>query len=239
MYLIIPAHNEAKRISPTLRDYLQYFPDIKIIVVLSNCTDKTEAVVDAVSKQYLGRVFCLSAPKIKGNTKGWAVRTGINYVINNTNSDFVGFIDADNSVSPNQFEKLTVWQDKFEVIVSSRYLPDSQLIDRDSNLRKLGAYVFRKLVRLLFKLPVVDTQCGGKVFKTAALKEITNKLAVNDMTFDVEILFLLHRAGYQIKEVPVVWRENSASTISTSQVNFLLTSVQMLWSLLKIRSRNI
>ena len=45
--VIIPAYNEEKRISSTLSEYLEYFPDtVRFFVVLNGCHDNTQDVVD-------------------------------------------------------------------------------------------------------------------------------------------------------------------------------------------------
>jgi len=237
MYLIIPARNEAKRIGKTLQEYLDHFPAIKILVVLSNCNDNSEKVIQSFQLKFPDSLEYITAQLIPGNSKGLAVRQGFEYVLRNKRTDCIGFIDADNSVAPFEFAKLLDSIKENEAVISSRYLPTSRLLDRDSVLRKTASWLFRKLVAILFRLPLVDSQCGGKIYKTVAIKKIIDKLAVNDMTFDIEILYLLKRHGLKIKEVPIVWRENIASTISTSGPTFIRTSVEMFWSLLKLRWR--
>ena len=51
--IVIPAHNEEKRIDKTLKKYSEYFKNLKgekvldyeLIVVLNACTDNTEKIV--------------------------------------------------------------------------------------------------------------------------------------------------------------------------------------------------
>jgi len=237
MYLIIPTRNEALRIGKTLQEYFDYFPAIKILVVLSNCTDNTDEVIKSYQSKFYDSLEYITAHSVSGNSKGLAVRQGFEYILKNKQTDHIGFIDADNSVAPPEFAKLINPDKQNEAVISSRYLPSSQLLDRDSVLRKIASCSFRMLVKFLFRLPLTDTQCGGKLYQTAAMRNIIGKLAVNDMTFDIEILYLLKRSGFRIKEVPIIWRENIASTISTSGITFIKTSVQMFWSLLKLRWR--
>ena len=55
--IVIPAHNEEKRIRPTLNEYAsflskRYKKDFEILVILNACTDKTLDVVKDVAKKY-------------------------------------------------------------------------------------------------------------------------------------------------------------------------------------------
>lgn len=236
MYLIIPAKNEAHRITATLTDYLQAFADLRLMVVLNNCTDDTEAVVRHVQADFPDRLELVVLPERNGNTKGYAVREGLRRALTQQPTEtWFGFIDADNSVSPVEFAKLIPYTAEAKVVVSSRYLPDSLLKDRDAFFRIVASYVFRKLTAVLFHLKVVDTQCGGKLYHREILEKILPRSRVSDMTFDVEFLYLARRSGATLKEVPIIWRENKASTISTSFLQFLKTSIQMFFSLIQIK----
>lgn len=241
MIIIIPAKNEENRIGPTLEAYLQWFANVKIVVVITPGTDQTEDVINKYQNLFPGRIDYFSLEKFVGNSKGRAIRAGFKYALKNYQGEnLIGFIDADNSLEPAEFKKLVENITKFDVAIASRYLPESVLSDRDSRLRVIASLLFRYLVKILFGLKVVDTQCGGKLFKREVVAEILPKLQIDDMTIDVEILYYCQKFAKTIKEVPVVWREKQASTISTSPVQFLKTSWRMLKSLLrlKVRSKN-
>jgi len=237
MIIIIPARNEAHRIGKTLEAYLQYFTEVKAVVSLSACEDDTRGVVSAISKRYPGRVDIIESTPVSGNTKGKAVRDGWRYAVDTYADEYIGFIDADNSVTPEEFNKLVGALPGHEGAISSRYLPESYLKERDSLMRILASHFYRHFVRTLFNLPYLDTQCGGKLYTRKALIGILPKLRTNDMTFDVEVLYLLDKSGVSVVEVPIVWRENIASTISTSKKKFITTSLQMFLSLLRLRYR--
>jgi len=240
MIIVIPAKNEEQRIGPTLAAYLNKFTDIKLVVVITPGTDQTEKVIINYKNLYPGRIDYFSLEKFVGNSKGKAIRVGFKYVLENYPAEnLIGFIDADNSLEPVEFGKLVSYLSDYDLAIASRYLSESVLIDRDSRLRVVASLLFRYLVKILFGLKVVDTQCGGKLFRRQVILEILPKLQIDDMAIDVEILFLSKQLGKTIKEVPVVWREKQASTISTSQVNFIKTSWRMLRSLVKLRLKSL
>jgi glycosyltransferase involved in cell wall biosynthesis len=239
MIIVIPAKNEEHRIGPTLQAYLDWFNDLKIVVVITPGTDNTESVIKNYQLKYPSKIDYFSLEKFTGNSKGKAIRAGLRYALENYPSkNLIGFIDADNSLEPSEFKKLVDNIDLADASIASRYLPESVLTDRDSQLRVVASLLFRYLVKILFNLPVVDTQCGGKLFKRSVVEEILPLLKIDDMAIDVEILYQLSRANKTIREVPVVWREKQASTISTSQVQFVKTSWRMFRSLIKLKVRS-
>ncbi len=239
MIIVIPAKNEEQRIGPTLEAYLEYFTDSKIVVVITPGTDDTEGVIKNYQNLFPGRIEYISLEKFIGNSKGKAIRAGFKYALEKFPAEnLLGFIDADNSLEPTEFKKLVDNIPNYDTAIASRYLPESVLTDRDSFLRVVASWLFRTLVRILFALPVVDTQCGGKLFTREALEQILPKLQIDDMAIDVEILYQLKLAGKKIIEVPVTWREKQASTISTSPSQFLKTSWRMLRSLIRLKAKS-
>ena len=102
--IVMPAHNEEKRISRTLENYLSYFLDLKkknvldfeIIVVLNNCGDKTFNVVEKY------KCAELKALNFKTGGKGFAIIEGFKEALKG-NSTLLGFVDADMATPPNAF----------------------------------------------------------------------------------------------------------------------------------------
>lgn len=234
LFLIIPAYNEEQRIKRTLRDYLKYFKNnFKILVVLNGCTDNTLAVVKDVQNHYPQNLDSLDIKEMIG--KGGAIRKGFK----RAQGDIVGFIDADGSTSPLEFEKLIKAIDHFSGAIASRWIAGAKVLKRESFLRKIASRIFLILVRLLFRMPYQDTQCGAKVFRKEVIDSILPELRINNMAFDVELLYLIKRRGYQLKEVPTVWVDKSTSAMLGSPLRFLKTSWEMFWGLIFLRLRYI
>ncbi len=66
-----------------------------------------------------------------------------------------------------------------------------------------------------------DTQCGFKLFTQDATK-LFEKQRINGFGFDFEILFLAKKEGYAVKEMPVTWRDNPDSSVTTWDAFFML-----------------
>ncbi|GAB4305685.1 MAG: hypothetical protein Kow0091_09100 [Geminocystis sp.] len=101
--VLIPAHNEERVISQTLKTII---PQLKstdnIIVIADNCTDCTVAVVENMGVKIIERQNDL----LKG--KGYALDFGVNYLRENP-PDVVIFIDADCNVEQNAIASLLIF----------------------------------------------------------------------------------------------------------------------------------
>jgi hypothetical protein len=85
------------------------------------------------------------------------------------------------------------------------------------------------LSRAIFGLRIRDSQCGGKVFKREYIDRVAPSMVCMGFEFDVELLWRLKNAGCDIKEVPVVWKDDKASTFSFKYVP------SMFFNLMKVR----
>ena len=61
---------------------------------------------------------------------------------------------------------------------------------------------------------IQDTQCGFKLFQTAAGREVFSRQQLDGFGFDVEVLFIAKQLGYQSVEVPVRWDNVEGTKVS-------------------------
>ncbi|PIN94024.1 hypothetical protein COU54_00635 [Candidatus Pacearchaeota archaeon CG10_big_fil_rev_8_21_14_0_10_31_24] len=217
MIIIIPAHNEEKRITQTLKDYTFYFDSLKkqgkldyeILVVVNNCKDKTLEIVKSFSKNNSS----VNSIVLSQGGKGYAVIEGFKSALSRK-FDFIGFVDADESTPPSAFHLLIKKMGSAEGTIASRYIKGSRVYPKQSIKRIIGSRVFNLLARILFLMPYKDTQCGAKLFKSYALREVIPKLKLSTWAFDVDILYNLRKKGYYIREVETIWSDKTLSKIS-------------------------
>ena len=165
--------------------------------------------------------------------KGWAVKKGFEKV----QDEIIGFVDADNSTTAPEFDKILKKIEICDVAIGSRYTPGASVIHRVSWLRKLAGRLFHIIVRVITFLPFYDTQCGAKVFHKRVIEKILPELRVNNMAFDIEILFACLKNNFHVEEVPIYWSEGQASTFITSKRKLIKTSIGMLFSVIVMRIR--
>jgi len=213
LLLLIPAYNEEKRIEPVLRDYAQYFRQnypgkFQIVVVLNGCVDNTLGVVQRVARDF---------PEISSMEfhdrigKGGALIEGLRLA---PKGDLIGYVDADGATAPAAFLALVDRCGDADCVIGSRWLPGAILHQSQSIKRRVASRMFHALVELLFRMNIVDTQCGAKVMRRAAAEKIHSSLRTADMAFDINLLYALKRAGFRILEVPTEWTDKIGSKIT-------------------------
>jgi len=230
--IIIPAYNEEKRIGRTLDGYLAFFKEnIEIIIVLNGCRDRTIDQVKKRQKQFPRIIKYLNISESIG--KGAAVKHGFEMA----SGKLIGFVDADNATSPVEFSKLIESIDGADVAIASRWKKGSEVINR-SFFRKMVSLGFLILVKLLFRMPFADTQCGAKLLKKEAAEQITPLLKASNMAFDVELLYLSLKKGFRVKEIPTVWVDQSSSAMLGSPLKIFSNAIKMFFTLLRIKFKN-
>jgi len=220
--IVIPAYNEEARIESVVKNICDHFPGQEIIAVCNGCTDNTNHLLNTLCSRY-PQIKILNFPQKLG--KGGAIIEGFKVA----QGERIGFADADDSVEPSDIEKLFDALDNSDGVIASRRLSASKITSQQPIIRRFSSRLFNIIVRTLFRLNFKDTQCGVKVFRKEAIKDILDSLSATGFEFDVELLWKLKGKGYRIVEYPVTWKHAEGST-------FRLTNApHMFASLLKIR----
>ena len=129
--------------------------------------------------------------------------------------------DADLSTPIGEVVKLCDWLERgYDVVIGSRDRPESRLDPPQPWRRRLPAWAFRALRRRLLLPELRDTQCGFKLFRREAAREVFARQTVDGWLFDCEVLALADRLGYRIKEVGVTWRHHPHSRVSVWRTMF-------------------
>lgn len=207
--LIVPAYNEAASIARTLglmREYLERRQPSWEIIVSADGTDGTRerAVEFAGSDERFG---VIGTPERRG--KGRGVRDGML----RARGEIIGFVDADYKTPMEELEKiLPAFEQGFEVVIGSRRVGDAEIVRPQKLYRRVGSKAFARVMRVVVGLyGINDTQCGFKFFTREAARRIFSMQQINGYMFDVEILRLAKRLGYEIKEVGVRWQDDGDS----------------------------
>lgn len=206
--LIIPAHNEARRISESLKQYLKFISkEDELIVVCNGCKDNTFEIVKEFSKKNKN----LKAVEIKERIgKGAAVIKGFKLA----KGEFLGFMDADNAFELGYIRRMIneLKKDDVDVIIASKWKGSSFFKVSENYIRKILAIGWNLLVRVLFGMNFKDTQAGAKFMKRKAFDDIDHNFICRGFDFDVELLFKLKEKGAKIKEVYVPSKKEKFST---------------------------
>lgn len=215
--VIIPTYNEEKRLPKTLKSVSDYLSkqsfESEIIVVDGGSTDKTVQIAEEL-KPEIKNLSILRCEKNQG--KGYSVKLGML----NTNGDYRIFMDADNSTSIDQIEKMWPYFEKgYDIVIGSRDIKGAILDPPQPLYRRFLGKVFRFLVSFICGLwEIKDSQCGFKCFTKKSAKDIFKRCKINGFAFDVEVLVIAKKLGYKIKEVPVYWKNDPFSKVKLKNI---------------------
>jgi len=227
--IVIPAFNEARRVSVTLTDINQrmnkYDFAYEIIVINDGSQDDTAALV---------RKLCPLIRNLRlvdndlNQGKGAAVRQGMLLA----EGDVRLFTDADNATTIDHFERMIpLFRDGYDVVICDRALEGSKLDPPKAWYHRIAAKAGNLFIQMLVLPGIWDTECGFKAFTERATQGIFSLSEINGWGFDVEILSLAKALGYQIGEVPVHW-----VAVGGGQLR-LWAYLQVLVETVKIRAR--
>jgi glycosyltransferase involved in cell wall biosynthesis len=193
--VVIPCFNEARRLPISAYDeFLQASVDVTLVFVDDGSTDDTPLVLERLRQQHPGQICTLRLNSNVG--KGEAVRRGMRAALRRQPS-FVGYWDADLATPLNticQFADVLRSRKEFDLVMGSRVA----LLGRDirrSTLRHFAGRVFATAASIVLGLPVYDTQCGAKLFRTnESLRTHLSRPFRARWIFDVEILARMMQA---------------------------------------------
>ncbi len=229
--LIIPAYNESQRLPPYLEDIRvhlnkRYASQYEVIVVDDGSSDHLGEVLQTISAQW-EQLLAIRHPQNMG--KGAAVRTG---VLAARGSRLL-YADADGATPIEEEQKLSAALEAgADLAVGSRLVQADDVVRHRTWRRALIGRSFAALARLLFRVSVRDTQCGFKMLRTGPGKQLFTLSQETGYLFDLEILALAQRFGYQVAEVPINWSDQPGSQLDMRQ-----ESRRILGDLWRVRRR--
>ena len=214
--IVIPAYNEAERIGGSLRKILDYLNEqpgaSELLVVDDGSKDRTARVAEEIfAGRERGRVSARVIRVEPNRGKGHAVRTGLLQA----RGRVALFSDADLSTPITEAPKLVepIRAGQFDVVFGSRAVDRKLIGVHQPWTREQSGRVFNLMVRLLTGLPFKDTQCGFKAFRMDVCRAVVEGARIDRFGFDVEMLYLAHRAGLRMLEYPVRWDDVAGSKV--------------------------
>jgi dolichyl-phosphate beta-glucosyltransferase len=232
-WLIIPCYNEESRFRK--EKFIFFFENDtvidKVLFVNDGSTDSTAKIINSFKKKYLSKVDVLNLELNKG--KAEAVRCGIELAIER-DAGFVGFADADLAT---ELEEVALLFQKIEslkhinILMGSRFKRLGSHIKRTDRRHILGR-IFSTFASLILKMPVYDTQCGAKVFRSEKTKFIFESPFLTSWLFDIELIARyrnkigLGRAIKSIFEYPLQkWTEVPGSKLKLR--HYIMVPIQL------------
>lgn len=222
--IIIPAHNEEKTILKLIDKIKSVQPEIDIVVINDCSTDRTyNALMEA-------NIPVISLPCNLGY--GGALQTGFKYA-HEEGYPFVITMDADGQHDPESIETLINEMKNdagLDMIIGSRFLASDNKY-KASIPRQLGISVLRWIIMILTKKEITDPTSGFQLLRYNIIELYATKNFYPMDYPDADIIIFLHRAGFRIKEVPVVMHENTTGKSMHSGIKSVFYFLKLFLSL--------
>lgn len=234
--VIVPAYNEEPNFKKgTINEVPKYLEkqgySYEILIVDDGSSDATAELASDFAKKHKNVRVIKNPHEGKAET----VKTGVE----NAKGELILFCDFDQATPISEIEKLLPYFPEYDIVIGSRQLPGAKR-EKEPIYRHLMGLGFNMVVQAIAVRGIWDTQAGFKCFKGDAARELFSKLKVYGhnkavkgalvTAFDVELLFLAKKAGYKIKEVPIIWHH-----VATTRVNPIKDSLRMFRDVIKIR----
>jgi dolichol-phosphate mannosyltransferase len=221
--IIIPSYLEEENLRiliPQIKNEMQKLGEHYEILIVDTMhpMDHTEEICRGNNIIYLNRK--------SGNRYGDAVRTGLE----NAKGEYVIFMDADGSHSPEFIGKLYQHKNDFDVVIASRYVGGGTT---DNNrILILMSWAVNVIYSVVLDLKCKDVSNSFKLYRGDLLKNLN--LYCNNFDIVEEILYKLRKIdnNLKIKEVPYSFKKRMFGNTKRNLFLFMMTYII---TLLKLR----
>ena len=231
--VITPTYNEKENIGRFIKEIASYLNDRKkkfeLIVVDDNSPDGTADLVDSMKREHKNILLLKRSGRLG---LGSAYFDGFS----KAKGDILIGIDADFSSSLASIDMFIKKIEKgYDMAIGSRYMPRSKVYGQ-SVIKLEGSRLFNSFTRLFLNIPYSDITHSFRAVTKAAFDDIRTNIKEDDHpSFFIEFSFWIHRAGYKVSEVPIVFRERKLGKSKLNLSQGLKNGVKTLIRLKKIK----
>lgn len=225
--VIIPTYNERDNLEPISRAVLTAEPRADILVVDDNSPDGTGQLADALAAKE-PRIRVLHRQKKEGLGRAylhafqWALDAGYQFIIE---------MDADFSHDPKYLPRLI---DEAlagaDVVLGSRYVTGGGTINWGTG-RQIISKGGSLYARSILGVGIRDLTGGFKCFRREVLQSMDfSQVKSTGYAFQIELTFRALKAGFKVKEIPIVFEDRRVGQSKMSRKIFI-EALTMVWKL--------
>ncbi len=197
--IIIPAFNEQDHIATVITGIKQYHA-ADIVVIDDGSKDHTAKNARTAGALVLRHPFNMGY--------GVALQTGYKFAVQHQ-YDVLLQMDGDGQHDPKNIPDFfsAMETDEWDVIIGSRFLGDRRY--QAGVLKSIGIGLFRYVIRVISGKKITDPTSGYQCMNRKVFTTFTEDSFPCDYP-DANIIIMLHRQGFRIKEIPVTMIPNPA-----------------------------
>ena len=232
-WLILPTYNEAENVDPLVRAALprlaEASPEHRVLIVDDSSPDGTGEIADRLAAE-LDSVEVVHRERKEG--LGRAYLAGFELALGR-GAELLLEMDSDFSHDPADLSRLIRAAADADLVLGSRYVKGGGVADWGLVRRSVsrgGSWYARTLLRV----PIRDLTGGFKCFRREVLETIDlSGVHSNGYGFQIELTYRALRAGFRVKEVPIVFRDRRAgSSKMTARI-----ALEAMWKVPALRLR--
>jgi glycosyltransferase involved in cell wall biosynthesis len=229
--ITIPVFNESESLEGKIRELIEFLEmnkyfgaEIDIVIADNGSYDGTQEIAQQLAESIKNvRVVELG---VKG------VGLALKESWQKSTADIIGYMDLDLATDPNHLaEVIEIFSNSEVDVVNASRLVNGSIVQNRTWLRSLTSRTFNLLLKSTFRTQISDGMCGFKFLKRSKFNDIhSNGANADGWFFATQLLLVSEQIGFQVKEIPVRWKDGG-----NSKVKVLQLSLQYINEILKLR----
>ena len=218
--VFFPCYNEEANVENTTMAALmacqKLVRDFEIIIVNDGSSDRTGLIADRLARENENVRAVHNHPNLG---YGGALQRGFR----EATKDYVFYTDGDGQFDMQELERVLPLLGRFDIVSAFR------IHRQDPPVRKLNAFCWGRLVRLVLGLKLRDIDCAFKLYP----RELFEQIEMRSMgaLIDTEILTKATRLGYSIGQIGVHHYPRTAGQQTGANFRVILKAFRELFSL--------
>jgi glycosyltransferase involved in cell wall biosynthesis len=198
---IIPAFNEGKTIAQVISGIKENTLHCDILVINDGSIDSTAERAKTAGAKVIHLPFNMGY--------GIALQTGYKYALEK-GYHYMIQMDGDGQHDPHYIKDLleVVTSGKADIAIGSRFSKNNKNYTyRAGWIKKVGIMLFASITSIIIRRKVSDPTSGYQAINRNVARFYASESYPCDYP-DADVIIMLHRAGFHIKEFPVVMHRN-------------------------------
>ena len=232
-WLVLPTYDEAENLEPFVDAVLPQLAacgvPYRVLVVDDSSPDGTGEIADRIAAR-VAEVSVLHRPRKAG--LGPAYLAGFARALEE-GADLLMEMDSDFSHDPRDIPRLIAASSEADLVLGSRYVRGGGVVDWGLVRRAVsrGGSLY---ARTLLRAPVHDLTGGFKCFRRRVLETLDlEDVHADGYGFQIELTYRALKAGFRVRELPIVFRDRRAGT---SKMNWRI-ALEAVWKVPAMRWR--
>ena len=211
-------YNEIENIRELINGIQKNLPNSSILIIDDNSPDKTQEVINELKKKNES-LFLIKREKKLGLDS--AHRAAFKYAIEN-NFDYLITMDADLSHDPSKIPMFIDELNSNSFVIGSRY------IEGGRNETKLSRYLLsivgNKIIKIVLGINCEEFTTSYRAFNLSKLSNFDiYKINAQGYSFFMETIYQIHKSGYLIKQVPIIFADRKKGISKIPKIETLRT----------------